>query len=356
MTQPLLELHGLKKHFYTAKGGLTRRRFAETVFAVDGIDLAVYPGETIGLVGESGCGKTTFGRVIVRLHDPTAGQMRFDGREVTRIAGKKLKTFRRHVQLIFQDPYDSLNPLMSVRSLIEEPLRLHRMGDRTERRIRVQELLRVVGLDETFARRRPRELSGGQSQRVGIARALAVEPRLIVCDEPVSALDVAIRAQITNLLQDLQDQLGLTYIFISHDLGLVEHLADRVVVMYLGRVVEEASTERIFGAPHHPYTEALLSANPSVDPREERRRSRIVLPGDPPSPVRRPTGCHFHPRCPIAQDVCRNEEPPLRLLESGHLVACHFAAPCPVSRRIKNAPAALAPEGGMQEFRYIHTQ
>jgi oligopeptide/dipeptide ABC transporter ATP-binding protein len=322
---PLLEIAGLVKHFPVRTAGAWGGH-SQTLVAVDGVDLSVGAGESLGLVGETGCGKTTLGRLIVRLLEPTEGAIRFEGRDITRVRGGELKALRGKIQLTFQDPYGSLNPLMTIGSLVEEPLRLHGVPGRRQRREQAAELLRTVGLSDRLMSRRPAELSGGQRQRVGIARAIAVNPRLIVCDEPTSALDVSIRAQIVNLMKDLQDDRGLTYVFISHDLALVEHVADRVAVMYLGRIVELASRKTLFAEPSHPYTESLLSANPQ--PGAE--RARIVLTGDPPSPINRPGGCHFHPRCPIAQPVCATESPPLRAIGTGHHVACHFAAPYPV--------------------------
>ncbi len=322
---PLLEVEGLVKHFPVRTAGAWGAH-SQTLVAVDGVNLSVGSGESIGLVGETGCGKTTLGRLIVRLLEPTAGAIRFEGRDITRVRGGELKALRGKIQLTFQDPYGSLNPLMTIGSLVEEPLRLHGVPGRRQRREQASELLRTVGLSDRLMSRRPAELSGGQRQRVGIARAIAVNPRLIVCDEPTSALDVSIRAQIINLMKDLQEDRGLTYVFISHDLALVEHVADRVAVMYLGRIVELASRKALFAEPCHPYTESLLSANPQPDA----ERARIVLIGDPPSPISRPGGCHFHPRCPIAQPLCVTEPPPLRAIGPGHNVACHFAAPHPV--------------------------
>jgi oligopeptide transport system ATP-binding protein len=342
---PLLEITGLVKHFPVRTAGAWAGH-AQTLVAVDGVDLSVGAGESLGLVGETGCGKTTLGRLIVRLLPPTDGIIRFEGRDITRVRGGELKALRGKIQLTFQDPYASLNPLMTIGSLVEEPLRLHGVAGRRSRRDKAAELLQTVGLSEGVMSRRPVELSGGQRQRVGIARAIAVNPRLIVCDEPTSALDVSIRAQIVNLMKDLQEDRGLTYVFISHDLALVEHVADRVAVMYLGRIVELASRKALFAEPHHPYTESLLSANPLPDPEAERRRTRIVLAGDPPSPINRPGGCHFHPRCPIAQPVCAVESPALRAVGAGHLAACHFAAPHPVRAQKDKACTGTADRSG----------
>ena len=325
---PLLEVEGLVKHFPVRTAGAWGGH-SQTLVAVDGVDLSVGTGESLGLVGETGCGKTTLGRLIVRLLEPTGGTIRFEGHDITRVRGGELRALRGKIQLTFQDPYGSLNPLMTIGSLVEEPLRLHGVPGRRQRREQAAELLRTVGLSDRLMSRRPAGLSGGQRQRVGIARAIAVNPRLIVCDEPTSALDVSIRAQIVNLMKDLQEDRGLTYVFISHDLALVEHVADRVAVMYLGRIVELASRKALFAEPCHPYTESLLSANPQPDA----ERARIVLTGDPPSPINRPGGCHFHPRCPIAQPVCATEPPPLRAIAPGHDVACHFAAPHAVRTR-----------------------
>ena len=316
---PLVEVRDVHKRFPVG-GGLFGRARA-WVHAVDGVSLTIHQGETLGLVGESGCGKSTLGRLILRLLEPTAGEVLFDGRSLLALSARELRAMRREMQIVFQDPYGSLNPRMRVASIVGEGLAIHRLGTRRERRARVDELLALVGLPPDAADRYPHEFSGGQRQRIGIARALAVRPRFIVADEAVSALDVSVQAQILNLLHDLQRQLGLTLLFIAHDLRVVEHMSDRVAIMYLGRIVECGPREEIYRNPRHPYTRTLLSAVPVPDPR--RRKQRMVLGGDLPSPVRPPPGCAFHPRCGHALDVCRRDIPPLETGRGGHAVACH---------------------------------
>ncbi len=328
MTPPLLSVRDLTKHF-PISGGVLNARTTGQVKAVDGVSFDVAAGETLALVGESGCGKSTTGRMILRLTEPTSGSVHFDGIDLTRLSGAALRQRRRALQIVFQDPYASLSPRNRVEDIVAEPLDVHESGlSHTARRDRVVELLRLVGLDAIHLRRFPFEFSGGQRQRIAIARALSVRPRLIVADEPVSALDVSIQAQVVNLMQDLQERFGLSYVFISHDLAVVRHIAHRVAVMYLGRLVEVAETAALFDAPHHPYTQALLSAAPVPDP--ERKRARIVLGGDVPGPANVPPGCHFHPRCPIARDVCRVTRPEPTVVAPGHVAACHFAAPFPI--------------------------
>jgi oligopeptide transport system ATP-binding protein len=291
---------------------------------VDDVSFAIEPGETLGLVGESGCGKTTLGRAIVRLVEPTAGSVLLGGEDITRMGGSLLRARRRKFQMIFQDPYGSLNPRMTVEQIVGEALDIHQLTDsKSARQKRIAELLNAVGLDAVYAQRYPHEFSGGQRQRIGIARALAVEPELIICDEPVSALDVSVQAQIINLLQDLQQQRGIAYLFIAHDLAVVEHISRRVMVMYLGKIVETAEARNIIREPRHPYTQALISAIPEADP--ETKRKRIILPGDVPSPIHPPAGCPFHPRCPMAEARCKAEVPALREISSGHWVVCHLA-------------------------------
>jgi peptide/nickel transport system ATP-binding protein len=321
MSEPLLEVRDLVKH-YPIRRGLFGREHGQ-LRAVDGVSFDLRQGEVLGLVGESGCGKTTTGRCILRLIEPTSGTVRFGGQDITRLSRHDLRPLRRRMQVIFQDPYSSLNPRLTVGSMLGEALAIHGLARGAKARTRVAELLELVGLSPDHARRYPHEFSGGQRQRIGVARALAVEPQLIVADEPVSALDVSIQAQIVNLLQELQRRMGLTYLFVAHDLSVVEHISDRVAVMVLGRIVELAEAEALYRAPRHPYTLSLLSAIPVPDP--ERRRSRIVLKGDVPGPAGRPAGCPFHPRCPMARERCLREEPALREVAPGHVSACHFA-------------------------------
>jgi len=340
MPEPLLEVCDLVKH-YPIRRGLFGRETGQ-VRAVDGVSFDLRQGEVLGLVGESGCGKTTTGRCILRLIEPTSGTVRFDGQDITRLSRRKLRPLRRQMQVIFQDPYSSLNPRLTVGSMLGEALAIHGLARGTKARTRVAELLELVGLAPDHARRYPHEFSGGQRQRIGVARALAVEPRLIVADEPVSALDVSIQAQIVNLLQELQRKMGLTYLFVAHDLSVVEHISDRVAVMYLGRIVELAGAEALYRAPQHPYTLSLLSAIPVPDP--ERRHSRIVLKGDVPSPANPPAGCPFHPRCPIARERCSREQPALREVAPGHVSACHFAEEL-ADPGVLTHPPASAPAG-----------
>lgn len=308
----ILEVKDLVKHFPSPAG---------SVKAVDGISFGILEGETLGMVGESGCGKSTTGKVLIRLEDPTSGSARFEGKDIFTIQKSDMKAFRRKVQIVFQDPFASLDPRMTVGEIIGEPLLVHNLVARNQMKPRVQELLKMVGLDASHADRYPHEFSGGQRQRIGIARALAVEPRLIICDEPVSALDVSIQAQIINLLKDLQRSCGLTYLFIAHDLSVVKHISDRICVMYLGKIVETADKRALFAKPLHPYTQALLSAIPVPDP--DRQEERILLEGDAPSPVSPPAGCRFHTRCAYAFDLCKREEPPMLEYGDRHFCACH---------------------------------
>ena len=333
----LIEVEDLAKH-YKMRRGLVFSRTVGDVRAVDGISFAVERGETLALVGESGCGKSTTARLALRLIEPTSGRVRFEGQDITALGGGELRRLRRRMQIVFQDPFASLNPRMTVGEILEEPLVVHRIGDRAARRERVSQLLGLVGLAPYHAARYPHEFSGGQRQRIGIARALAVEPALVVCDEPVSALDVSIQAQVVNLLKDLQGRLGLSYLFIAHDLAVVKHVADRVAVMYLGRIVEIGPKEQVFANPRHPYTRVLLSAIPRPDP--HRKLARQVPGGDVPSPANIPPGCRFHTRCSFVVDRCRVEDPALHALEPGHFAACHRAEELPPAEAMEEAHAA----------------
>lgn len=321
--QPLVRVQNLTKHFPITRGLIFQKKVG-AVQAVDGLNFDIYQGETFGMVGESGCGKSTTGRAILQLHKPTAGKVFYEDTELTTATPQTMQHMRRNMQIIFQDPYASLNPRMTVGNIIAEPLDVHNIGTAEERRERVQDLLRLVGLNPYFVNRYPHEFSGGQRQRIGVARALALEPKFIVCDEPISALDVSIQAQVVNLLEKLQEELGLTYLFIAHDLSMVRHISDRVSVMYLGKMVELATRDELYGNPLHPYTQALLSAVPIPDPVKESKRKRIILEGDVPSPINPPSGCHFHPRCPIAAEICSQAEPEWREVSTGHWVACHL--------------------------------
>jgi oligopeptide transport system ATP-binding protein len=318
----LLEVKGLKKYFPITQGILIQRKVAD-VKAVDGLDFYIERGETLGLVGESGCGKSTTGRTILQLYRPTSGDVFFKGRDLAKLEGEELRRTRRHMQMIFQDPYASLNPRMTVGDIIGEPLEVHNIAKGKEKKERVQELLQIVGLNPYFINRYPHEFSGGQRQRIGVARALAVQPDFIVCDEPISALDVSIQAQIINLLEELQAKFNLTYLFIAHDLSVVRHISDRVAVMYLGKIVELTDRTSLYSNPLHPYTKALLSAVPIPDPIVEEKRERIILVGDVPSPVNPPSGCRFHTRCPLAIDICKQVDPEFRDVGNKHFVACH---------------------------------
>jgi oligopeptide transport system ATP-binding protein len=320
---PLLSIRDLKKYFPIKKGMLFDRKIGD-IKAVDGVSFDVYRGETLGLVGESGCGKSTTGYAILFLDKPTDGEVIFDGIELSTLSKQQIRKLRTKMQIIFQDPYASLNPRMTVGEIIADPLLIHTHMSKDQRRKRVLELLDVVGLNAMFERRYPHEFSGGQRQRIGVARALALNPDFIVCDEPISALDVSVQAQVVNLLEDLQSEFGLTYLFIAHDLSMVRHIASRVAVMYLGKLMELAERDTLFDNPLHPYTQALMSAVPVPDPEIEMNRRRIVLTGDVPSPSNPPSGCVFHTRCRLAEDVCRSQIPDFREISTGHFVACHL--------------------------------
>jgi oligopeptide transport system ATP-binding protein len=321
--ETLLQVDNLVMHFPIYQGVI--RRQVGSVHAVDGVSFNIYKGETLGLVGESGCGKSTTGRTILRLYKPTDGRVIYDGTDLASLSEREMRKMRRKLQIIFQDPYASLNPRMTVADIVGEPLVVHRVANGKEVKERVQELLGLVGLNPAFADRYPHEFSGGQRQRIGVARSLALQPDLIICDEPISALDVSIQAQVVNLLEDLQQQFGLTYLFIAHDLSMVRHISDRVAVMYLGIIVELTEREELYDHPLHPYSQALLSAVPIPDPIAEEKRHRIILEGDVPSPINPPSGCRFRTRCPIAEQICADERPEWREIKSGHFVACHFS-------------------------------
>jgi oligopeptide/dipeptide ABC transporter ATP-binding protein len=358
---PLLELRHVKKYFPIKKGVLQHE--VARVHAVDDISFAVREGETLGLVGESGCGKSTLGRTIVRLLEPTDGQIVFRGTEIEDLGPRQLRPLRREMQMVFQDPYASLNPRKRVGSIIGDPLKIHSMGDKAERKATVEQLLETVGLSPEHYNRFPHEFSGGQRQRIGIARALALRPKLIIADEPVSALDVSIQAQMLNLLEDLQNEFRLTYIFIAHDLGVVRHVSDRIAVMYLGKLVELSPAEELYSRPIMPYTEALLSAVPVPDPDLARKRERIVLEGDVPSPINPPSGCRFHPRCRYATQVCHEVEPPLTDYGNGHLAACHhplnvdaatLAAASAAPQTPRSAPDEALPQDSSGSSNPVH--
>ncbi|HXZ99849.1 MAG TPA: dipeptide ABC transporter ATP-binding protein [Candidatus Binatia bacterium] len=344
----LLRVENLVKHF-PVKQGVFFKREVGSVSAVEDVSLDVHRGETLGLVGETGCGKSTLARCVTRLYPLTSGNVRFDGADISRLPRRHLRPYRRRMQMIFQDPYGSLNPRRRVGSIIADPLTIHRVASGAERKQRVQELMEVVGLNPEHYNRFPAEFSGGQRQRIGVARALALRPSLIVCDEPVSALDVSIQAQIINLLEDLQAEFGLTYLFIAHNLSVVEHVSDRVAVMYLGKIVEIATVKDLYQSPRHPYTVALLSASVVADPEKARSTNRVVLSGEVPSPLNPPAGCRFHPRCPKAQPICTTVEPPLEVKAgdpASHLTACHF--PMQPGERLRGA--ALKIHEALEEF------
>jgi oligopeptide transport system ATP-binding protein len=319
---PLVRVENLTKYFPITAGILQRK--VGDVKAVDGVSFDIQPGETLGMVGESGCGKTTVGRTILRIYRPTSGEIYFDGIPLSSMKSKPLRQIRRRMQMVFQDPYASLNPRLTAGEIVGEPLEIHALARGAEKQKRVAELFELVGLSREFITRYPHEFSGGQRQRIGLARALALTPELLICDEPIAALDVSIQSQIVNLMQELQKELQLTYLFIAHDLSMVRHISDRVLVMYVGKIMELADRESLYETPLHPYTKALLSAVPIPDPVYEMRRKRIILSGDLPSPAQPPTGCRFHTRCPYAEEKCKLTEPPLREVRPGRLVACHF--------------------------------
>ena len=340
--KPILRVSGLRKYFPITQGLIRQKRVGD-VRAVDGVDLEVYPGETLGLVGETGCGKSTLARVVMRLYDPTEGTIEFEGNDITSLDGSDLREVRREMQMIFQDPFASLNPRKTVGSIIGEPFRLHNTVAGNKIKGEVQQLMELVGLNPEHYNRYPHEFSGGQRQRIGVARALALRPKLIVCDEPVSALDVSIQAQILNLLEDLQEEFNLTYLFIAHDLSVVKHVSDRVAVMYLGKIVEMAEGDKLYKTPKHPYTGALLSAVPVPDPRVAATKRRIILEGDVPSPINPPSGCRFHPRCPRAQfPKCKEEEPQLTAFHEGQVAACWYPLEDPA---VIETPESAEPAG-----------
>lgn len=327
---PLLKVEHLHKEFPTGSGFMGGKFSKKVVSAVNDLSFEIRAGETFGLVGESGCGKSTTGRAIMHLDPPTSGKVYFEGRDISKMNKRELKAMRREMQFIFQDPYASLNPRMTIGEIISEPMVIHGIGTPEERIERVRELLDVVGLNPEHINRYPHEFSGGQRQRVGIARAFALKPKLIICDEPVSALDVSIQAQVLNLLKDLQDKFGTAYLFIAHDLSVVQHISDRVGVMYLGKLVELSDWKTLYTEPHHPYTQSLLSAVPVPDPDIQRTRKRIILAGDPPSPLDPPSGCRFHTRCPMASERCSQDQPSFNEVAPGHFCACHYAEPFPI--------------------------
>jgi oligopeptide/dipeptide ABC transporter ATP-binding protein len=339
--QPLVRVTGVKKYFPITQGIIFQREIGR-VHAVDGVSLEVAPGETLGIVGETGCGKSTLARLICRLLPVTEGTIEFDGQDITHLKGNQLRQLRREIQMIFQDPYSSLNPRKRVGAIIGDPFEIHGLADGKELKKRVQELMETVGLNPEHYNRFPAEFSGGQRQRIGVARAVALRPKLVICDEPVSALDVSIQAQVINLLEDLQTEFKLTYIFIAHDLSVVRHVSDRVGVMYLGKVVELSDARRLYAEPKHPYTGALLSAIPVPDPDTAQQRERVILLGDVPSPIDPPSGCRFHPRCPKAQERCVHEEPLLELKAGGDLAACHF--PLEPGENLARAKAGIEQE------------